>query len=68
MSQVQKQETQETSSSNQLQAGLTPVHVYISNNAGTLVKLATFSAALFAFPIVTFFLTLHSWFDGKYFV
>jgi hypothetical protein len=47
--------------------GLTPFHMYLGNNAGTLVKLATFSAALFAFPIVTFFLTLHSWFDGNLF-
>lgn len=46
---------------------LTPVHVFIGQNAGMLVKLLSFSAALFAFPIVTFFATLHSLFDGKYY-
>jgi hypothetical protein len=45
---------------------LAPVHEFIAQNAGTMVKLATFSAALFAFPIVTFFVTLHSLFDGKF--
>ncbi|KAG2206108.1 hypothetical protein INT47_003757 [Mucor saturninus] len=43
----------------------TPLHVFIGQNAGVITKLLGFSAALFAFPIVTFFLTLHSLFDGN---
>lgn len=46
-------------------AEATPVHVFVSQNAGMLVKLLSFSAALFAFPILTFFCTLHSLFEGK---
>ncbi|KAI9358842.1 hypothetical protein BD770DRAFT_387066 [Pilaira anomala] len=46
-------------------AEATPVHVFISQNAGMLVKLLSFSAALFAFPILTFFCTLHSLFEGN---
>ena len=41
------------------------VQEFIGRNASTMVKLSVFSASLFAFPIVTFFTTLHSLFDGK---
>lgn len=54
-----------SSSSSSSVAETTPVHVFIGQNAGMLVKLLGFSAALFAFPILTFFMTLHSLFDGK---
>lgn len=45
---------------------MTSIQEFIGRNAGTMVKLSVFSAALFAFPIVTFFCTLHSLFDGLY--
>lgn len=41
------------------------IHVWISQNLNVLVKLFIFTAALFVFPILTFFLTLHSLFDGN---
>ncbi|CAO3625997.1 unnamed protein product [Mucor hiemalis] len=41
------------------------IQEFISRNAGTMVKLSVFSAALFAFPILTFFCTLHSLFHGN---
>ncbi|KAI8355139.1 hypothetical protein BD560DRAFT_407260, partial [Blakeslea trispora] len=40
------------------------LQVWMNDNMGVLVKLIVFTAALFAFPILTFFLTLHSLFDG----
>jgi hypothetical protein len=42
-----------------------PIYVWISQNLNVLIKLFVFTAALFAFPILTFFLTLHSLFDGN---
>lgn len=41
------------------------MQLWISKNAGVFVKLMTFTAAIIAFPIVTFFLTLHSLFEGN---
>ncbi|KAK4521861.1 uncharacterized protein ATC70_004399 [Mucor velutinosus] len=41
------------------------LHSWIGENSGVLVKLMVFTAALFAIPIVTFFTTLHSLFDGN---
>lgn len=51
---VTKEQTGETMS----------LHSWIGENSSVLVKLMVFTAALFAFPIVTFFATLHSLFDG----
>ncbi|KAI7906066.1 uncharacterized protein BX663DRAFT_498663 [Cokeromyces recurvatus] len=39
--------------------------VWVGNNSAVLVKLAVFTVALFALPIVTFYLTLHRFFDGN---
>lgn len=44
---------------------LTPLYTWISNNLHIIYKLVFFTAALFAFPILAFFLTLHSLFDGN---
>ncbi|CAO0802388.1 unnamed protein product [Mucor circinelloides] len=52
---VTKEQTGETMS----------LHSWIGENSSVLVKLMVFTAALFAFPIVTFFATLHSLFDGN---
>ncbi|CAO3699968.1 unnamed protein product [Rhizopus stolonifer] len=41
------------------------LNAWIAENSGVFVKLMTFTAALFGFPILTFFLTLHSWFEGN---
>ncbi|KAI8646133.1 hypothetical protein BD408DRAFT_410734 [Parasitella parasitica] len=41
------------------------LHAYVAENSDVLVKLMVFTAALCAFPIVTFFMTLHSLFDGN---
>ncbi|CAO3643053.1 unnamed protein product [Mucor fragilis] len=41
------------------------LHQWIGENSSVLVKLMVFTAALFAIPIVTFFTTLHSLFDGN---
>ncbi|KAI9478283.1 MAG: vacuolar ATPase assembly integral membrane protein vma21 [Benjaminiella poitrasii] len=43
----------------------TPLYIWMGENSAVLVKLAVFTAALFALPIVTFFLTLHSLFEGN---
>ncbi|KAL9548139.1 hypothetical protein MBANPS3_005820 [Mucor bainieri] len=40
-------------------------HSWIGENSAVLVKLMVFTAALFAVPIVTFFATLHTLFDGN---
>lgn len=56
---------QQTAVTNQQASEASPLlHVWISQNLDVLVKLMVFTAALFAFPIVTFFVTLHSLFDG----
>ncbi|KAI8088378.1 hypothetical protein BDF21DRAFT_217530 [Thamnidium elegans] len=47
------------------QEEMAPIHAFIAKNAGMLVKLMTFSAALLAFPILTFFCTLHTLFEGN---
>jgi hypothetical protein len=44
---------------------LGPLYVWISQNVNVLTKLFVFTAALFAFPILTFFATLHTLFDGN---
>lgn len=56
---------QQTAVTNQQASEASPLlNVWISQNLDVLVKLMVFTAALFAFPIVTFFVTLHSLFDG----
>ncbi|KAI8064304.1 uncharacterized protein B0P05DRAFT_554898 [Gilbertella persicaria] len=52
---VKQEEQQETVS----------IYAWVNDNLNVLVKLMVFTAALFAFPILTFFLTLHSLFDGN---
>lgn len=37
---------------------------WITDNSGVFTKLITFTVALFAFPILTFFYTVHNWFEG----
>ncbi|KAG2209367.1 hypothetical protein INT46_002610 [Mucor plumbeus] len=56
---------QQTIVTNQQVSEAAPLHAWISQNLDVLVKLMVFTAALFAFPIVTFFVTLHSLFDGN---
>jgi hypothetical protein len=59
---------QQTIVTNQQVSEAAPLHAWISQNLDVLVKLMVFTAALFAFPIVTFFVTLHSLFDGMLFM
>ncbi|KAI9283145.1 hypothetical protein BY458DRAFT_495571 [Sporodiniella umbellata] len=42
-----------------------PFKVWIEENANVILKLMTFTAALLVGPILTFFLTLHSLFEGN---
>jgi ABC-type Fe3+ transport system permease subunit len=44
---------------------LSALYTWISVNLDVIYKLVFFTAALFAFPILTFFITLHSLFEGK---
>jgi hypothetical protein len=37
---------------------------WITDNSGVFTKLITFTIALFALPILTFFYTVHNWFEG----
>ncbi|OBZ90410.1 Vacuolar ATPase assembly integral membrane protein vma-21 [Choanephora cucurbitarum] len=53
------------SSSNQEKQETVSLQVWMNDNMDVLVKLIVFTAALFAFPILTFFLTLHSLFEGN---
>jgi hypothetical protein len=59
----------DSQSSKQVVLEKTPEQVsiqeFIGRNSATMVKLSIFSASLFALPILTFFCTLHSLFDGK---
>lgn len=60
-----QQEQQVQQQQQQLDPEMKSIQEFIGRNAGTMVKLSVFSASLFAFPIVTFFCTLHSLFDGE---
>lgn len=66
MSDSKQQQTAVTNQ--QASEASTSLHAWISQNLDVLVKLMVFTAALFAFPIVTFFVTLHSLFDGMLFI